>query len=98
MGKDEYSYIWNDAKWLFSSNENLEEFKQEPERFAPQYNGYCAFGMSRNDFVGANPECWMITNNKLYFTYNHDIKNAWTQDKLNYIAKADRNWHLRIEQ
>ena len=46
---------------------------------------------------GSSPEAWAIVNNKLYLTYNHDIRNAWLQDKSNYIAKADRNWHLRID-
>ena len=97
-GSDELVYEWNDAKWHFSCKENMELFKEDPERFAPQYNGYCAFGLSRNDFVEVNPEAWAIVNNKLYLTYNHDIRNAWLQDKSNYIAKADRNWHLRIEK
>jgi hypothetical protein len=81
-----------------SCKENMELFKENPERYAPRYNGYCAFGLSRNDFVDADPEAWAIVNKKLYLTYNHEIRNAWLQDKRNYIAKADKNWHLRIEK
>ena len=97
-GIGDFTYEWNDAKWHFSCKENMERFKKNPERYAPQYNGYCAFGLSRNDFVEVNPEAWAIVNGKLYLTYNHDIRNAWLKDKRNYIAKADRNWHLRIEK
>lgn len=97
-GQEDFSYVWNDAKWLFSSKENMELFQEAPERYAPQYNGYCAFALSRNDFVNVNPESWAIVDEKLYFTFNHDIKNAWLQDKRNYIAKANRNWKLRIDQ
>ena len=97
-GSEDFFYVWNHAKWHFSSKENMEVFKENPERYAPQYNGYCAFGLSRNDFVKVDPEAWAIVNNKLYLTYNHEIRNAWLQDKRNYIAKADRNWHLRIEK
>lgn len=97
-GSEDFSYVWNSAKWQFSCKENLELFKENPERYAPKYNGYCAFALSRNDFVGVNPEAWTIVNDKLYLTFNHDIMNAWLQDKRNYIAKADRNWHLRVEK
>ena len=97
-GSEDFFYVWNHAKWHFSCKENMEVFKENPERYAPRYNGYCAFGLGRNDFVDADPEAWAIVNNKLYLTYNHEIRNAWLQDKRNYIAKADRNWHLRIEK
>jgi hypothetical protein len=97
-GSEDFFHVWNDAKWHFSCKENMELFKENPERYAPRYNGYCAFGLSRNDFVDADPEAWAIVNKKLYLTYNHEIRNAWLQDKRNYIAKADKNWHLRIEK
>ena len=92
LGKEDIYYVWNNAKWLFSSQENMELFKKDPAKYAPQYNGYCAFAQSRNKCVDVNPESWAIVNEKLYLTYNLSIKNAWLQDKENYIAKADRNW------
>lgn len=97
-GDEEFSYVWNHAKWLFSCKENMELFKSNPAKYAPQYNGYCAFALSRNDYADVNPAAWSIVNDKLYLTYNLDIKNAWLQDKKHYIAKADRNWKLRIEK
>ena len=97
-GNEEFNYVWNHAKWLFSCRENMELFKSNPAKYAPQYNGYCAFALSRNDYADVNPAAWSIVNDKLYLTYNLDIKNAWLQDKKHYIAKADRNWKLRIEK
>ena len=61
-GSEDFFYVWNDAKWHFSCKENMELFKENPERYAPRYNGYCAFGLSRNDFVDADPEAWAIVN------------------------------------
>ena len=58
----------------------------------PQFNGYCAFALSRNYYINGNIESWAIVDGKLYLTYNLDIRNAWIQDKENYIAKADMNW------
>src|SRR5438128_225874 len=47
-GTDEFSYMWNDVKWLFSTNETLQLFKGDPEKYAPKYGGYCAYGVSEN--------------------------------------------------
>jgi len=91
-GSDDFEYTWNDSKYLFSCKENLELFKSDPVKYAPQYNGYCAFAMSRGDYSRINPEVYAIVDGKLYLTYNRDIRNAWLQDKEHYISKADRIW------
>lgn len=91
-GSEEYAHTWNDAKYHFSCKENLDLFKSDPAKFVPQYNGYCAFAMSRGDYARINPEAYAIVDDKLYLTYNRDIKSAWLRDKENYISKADRNW------
>jgi len=98
QGVNDFSYVWNHAKWNFSSKKNMELFKEDPEKYAPKYNGYCSFALSRNDFVKADPEAWEIVNDKLYLMFNQEIKNAWHRDRRNYIAQADRNWHLRIDK
>lgn len=91
-GDEKFEYTWNDAKYRFSCQENLERFKTDPAKYAPQYNGFCAFAMSRGDYSRINPEVFAIVDGKLYLTYNRDIRNAWLQDKENYISKADRVW------
>src|SRR5215217_2067805 len=45
-GNRDNVYLWKDAKWYFSSKENLVLFKTNPEQYAPQYGGYCAYGLS----------------------------------------------------
>jgi YHS domain-containing protein len=91
-GTEEFEYTWKDVTYQFSSKDNLELFKSNPAKYAPQYGGYCAFAMSRGDYSRINPESYAIVNDKLYLTYNRDIKNAWLQDKENYISMADRIW------
>ena len=91
-GNEKFSYVLNNSRWLFSSKENMELFKKKPAEYMPQFNGNCAFALSRNDYIDGNHGSWTIFDDKLYLTYNLDIKNAWIQDKENYIAKADRNW------
>ena len=92
QGNENFFYVWNSSKWLFSSKDNMELFMKNPAQYMPQYNGYCAFALRRNDYINGNPAAWAIVDGKLYLTYNHNIKNAWLQDKEYYISKADSNW------
>jgi len=92
MGKKEYSYEWHGAKWHFSSSDNLKAFKKEPEKFAPQYGGYCAYGTSEGHKAPTEIDTWTIVNNKLYFNYNKDVQSEWKKDQKTRIEKADQIW------
>lgn len=91
-GDERFSLVWKEATWLFSSKENLEEFKNNPEKFAPQYGGYCAYGMSNGYKAPTATETWKILDNKLYFNYNLKVQELWNKDQKGYIQKADGNW------
>jgi YHS domain-containing protein len=91
-GKPAFSYKWMDATWRFSSAENRNAFAKEPEKYAPQYGGYCAFGTSQGHLVPGDPQAWKIVDNKLYLNYNKDVQKYWLQDILGFIEKADENW------
>jgi YHS domain-containing protein len=91
-GREELSYSWKGAKWLFSSQENLLKFKEDPAAFAPQYGGYCAFGMSRGYKAPTEINTWTVREKKLYLNYNMAVKQTWIKDPAVYIEKADVNW------
>lgn len=91
-GEPQFRHEWNGTAWLFSSRDNLERFKAEPERFAPQFGGFCAFGMSRGYKVGTDPAAFTIHDGKLYLNYNLPVQATWLKDTGAYIDKADANW------
>ena len=91
-GKKEFSYEWHDATWYFNSMENRAAFQNNPERFAPQYGGYCAFGMSRGYKAETQPDAWTIVNDKLYLNYNTEVKEKWFPEKEERIPIADSTW------
>lgn len=92
QGKDQFSTQWKGAKWLFASQENLERFKADPHAYAPQYGGYCAYGVATGYAVKGEPEVWKIVAGKLYLNYDESIQRSWEADIPGYIAKADGNW------
>ena len=91
-GKKEFSTLWNGAQWSFSSKQNLETFKSDPEKYAPQYGGYCAYGTSEGHKAPTQPDAFTIVNDKLYLNYNKDVKTEWSKNKKERIQKADQNW------
>lgn len=91
-GSDKFQYKWKDATWFFSTSENLEAFKADPEKYAPQYGGYCAYGTSQGHKAPTQTDTWTVANDKLYFNYNDKVKELWTKDQANLIKVADEKW------
>ncbi len=91
-GSKEFSLEYKGANWLFSSQENLALFKANPEMYAPQYGGYCAYAVSQNNTASIKPELFTIHEGKLYLNYNKSINDKWVKDKVSYIEAADKNW------
>jgi hypothetical protein len=91
-GLTRYAYKWNDATWLFSSEENRNAFTNDPAMYAPKYGGYCAYGMSEGHKAPTDPDAWTIVDGKLYLNYNTDVKSEWVKDQTVHIGKADKNW------
>jgi YHS domain-containing protein len=91
-GSDSLTYQWKDAAWHFSSQKNLQAFKSNPDKYAPQFGGYCAFGMSRGYKAKTLPETWTVIDGKLYLNYNMDVKKEWSKTPEVYIEKANKNW------
>ena len=91
-GQDNLVTDWMGAKWKFSSQANLDLFKAAPEKYAPQYGGYCAFGVSRGYLVSVEPDKFTVIDGKLYLNYSTDVQQQWSQDIPGNIVKGDANW------
>lgn len=92
-GSDQYDLIWQDAAWRFSSAENRNLFEANPEKYAPQYGGYCAWAVAQGTTASVDPKnSWSIINGKLYLNYSKKIKEKWEMDAPGNIQKADANW------
>lgn len=91
-GNKEFFVEWGGAKWYFSSKQNMIVFNAAPENFAPQYGGYCAYGMARGYKAKTSPEAWTIDDGKLYLNYSNDVREQWNKLRDHFILKADENW------
>ncbi len=91
-GKTDYTSEYKGALFLFASAENRDLFAADPEKYAPQYGGWCAFAMSKGAFATTAPEAWTIHEGKLYLNYSTGVRQIWQQDIPGNVAKADENW------
>ena len=91
-GNENLTYHWNDADWYFSSPQNLNSFSKNPDKYVPQYGGYCAYGLSEGHKAPTDPDAWTIVNGKLYLNYDKDVQGLWTKKQKEYIITADKNW------
>tara|TARA_B110001454_G_C12723306_1_gene436454 strand:- start:57971 stop:58417 length:447 start_codon:yes stop_codon:yes gene_type:complete len=78
--------------YLFTSAENLAEFKKNPEKYMPQFGGYCAFGAAMGKKFHADPTVFSVVGDKLYLNLNKDIQMKWNEKQAQMIKDADMNW------
>jgi enamine deaminase RidA (YjgF/YER057c/UK114 family) len=95
QGKAEFEYVWRKMRWRFASGEHRDHFIKDPQRYAPQYDGYCAMGASleaaaHKDTV--DPEAWAIVDGKLYLVHNNYWLEKWREKAKEYIKQGDQDW------
>ena len=88
-GLDAHTFEYKGAKWKFSSDANLELFKGNPEKYAPQYGGYCAYGVANDGLVKVDPDQFTVYEGKLYLNYDDSVRKDWLKDIPGNIRKAD---------
>ncbi len=91
-GDARFVYEWNDVEWRFASADNLATFKSDPEKYAPAFGGFCAYGMSQGYKIGTDPAAFTISDGRLYLNYSLPVRATWLTDKDSYIEKATQNW------
>jgi hypothetical protein len=91
-GSPEFIYEWKGASWMFASAHDRDTFVAMPEKYAPQFGGYCAWAVSNNYTADADPEAWKIVDGKLYVNYSRAAQEKWEKDLYTRIADGNKNW------
>ena len=91
-GASEFAASWNGAKWHFANARHRDLFASDPERYAPQFGGFCAAGIAKGKKAAADPEAWTIVDGKLYIKFNMEVRERWQKDRAEKIQTAEENW------
>jgi len=94
QGKPEYAYQYKGKTYWFSGESHKDMFMKNPERYLPEYDGYCAYGVVHGQKVEASPEAWIIVDNKLYLHTDRSFLEKWKNDTSDSIKKGDEQWSL----
>ncbi|WP_424970856.1 YHS domain-containing (seleno)protein [Dinoroseobacter sp. S76] len=91
-GNQNITAEYNGATFAFSTEANRDLFLEEPAKYAPQFDGHCAYGVSKGGKVPANPNLWRIVDGKLYLNITKNVVGFWEEDIPQNISLADGNW------
>jgi hypothetical protein len=91
-GSPAIAAVANGVTWRFADAEHRDLFAAAPDRYLPQFGGYCAYGVSRGYAVDIDPEAFSVVDNKLYLNYSKSVQRTWNQDRATYIERATANW------
>lgn len=92
VGNTEITYQWKNADWSFSNEENKELFVKNPEKYAPQYGGFCAFAVTKGFTANSDPNTFEIIDDKLYLFDSEDVKADWRANLEESLQKGNANW------
>ena len=92
QGQPQFTASYEGATYRFASAASRDAFLAEPARYAPQYGGYCAYGVASGYKAPIEPDAWTIVDGKLYLNYNQSVRSRWSSDIAGYVRKADTHW------
>ncbi len=92
MGSSDYEVKWNDVTWQFSSTENKALFVSNPEKYAPQFGGYCSFAVSQGVTADVSHDVWLLKEGKLYLFMDAGVKKEWIAN--NGLIASNQNWGI----
>ena len=91
-GVPAHSYVYKGSKFQFASADNQKLFADNPDKYAPQFGGFCAYGTAQGYKVSTQPDAFAVVDGKLYLNYNREVVKIWQQDVPGNISKAEENW------
>lgn len=100
-GSDKITLTHRGVVYRFASEANKALFAKTPDKFEPQYGGWCAWAMAQGEKVEVDPKSFKITDGKLYLFYKSffsDTREKWLKDEFVSTKKADANWKSILEK
>lgn len=97
-GISTHTITWRGANWMFSSAKHQALFLQEPDRYAPQYGGYCAYGIAEGYLAKIDGNQWSIIDDKLYLNYSKKFLKRWQKNPNEYINRANERFDILLKE
>ena len=92
LGSQRFSATYKNGIYLFANANSRDRFKADPEKYAPQFGGYCAMGVVLHKKLPTDPHAFRIVDGKLYLNLNKTVQNKWMEDIPGNISTAEKVW------
>lgn len=94
-GSAAHTAAWQGREWRFANARHRRLFRAHPERYAPAYEGHCAWAMSQGRLADGRAQFWAIHEGRLFFNCNAEVHERWLENREALIEAADREWTRR---
>jgi YHS domain-containing protein len=91
-GDPNISSKFNGGTYYFAAKADKELFDKDPAKYAPQFGGYCAYGVSKGDLVKIEVDAFQIVDGRLLLQYSKGIRDKFNKDTKGNLKTADANW------
>lgn len=93
VGSADFTSDYRGVSWHFVSKEHRDLFAKSPAKYAPQYGGFCTWGVAQGKLFDVDPvNGWTIHDGKLYLNFNAELNGVFQGDPTGFITKAEKNW------
>ena len=92
QGTPTFSYDHAGATYEFASDAHRKLFAANPDKYLPQFDGFCAYGVAQGHKADIDPAAFTIVHDRLYLNYNQQVRATWRKDVPGYIQKAESAW------
>jgi YHS domain-containing protein len=93
LGSASHESVYGGVTWRFASRQHRDLFEANPAKYAPQYGGFCSWGVANGKLFDVDPVTgWTIVDGKLYLNFNGDLNKTFTDEAPKFVPMADKNW------
>ena len=97
-GSAEHKAEYKGSNFLFASKANRDAFAADPAKYAPQYGGYCAYGVAQGFKPDIDPTAFRVVEGKLYLNLSPAVQTRWLADVPGFVTRANQNWSQLKDQ
>ncbi len=97
-GSGEFRVNWKGAEWRFASQKHRDLFVADPDKYAPQFGGWCAFAVASGVKATSDPRLFDVVNGRLYLNQSSGTQASWRRDQAGMIQRGDQNWQRIARQ
>ncbi len=97
-GDPKINATWDGGLYFFVNEANRDLFTKSPEKYAPQYGGYCANGAPYAIMMGGTADNYKIVNGRLFMFGDANARRFWEMDQTENIRLGDHFWETEMKE